>query len=168
MLHPVCLKLNDLSRLGMAVLVACPAQGNRQACTNLLLAEAHEAQVCSCTQQSFISVLQVRDMVRMAEITGNPDAAVGLAVNLINEGQLDNASQLIEALLRQSTSRGGRANVGAHIARGTIRALRRDLKGVALNTISTVYGSYCLKVDPHREYYTVPSPCSGQTQYYLQ
>ncbi|KAJ9512614.1 hypothetical protein QJQ45_018877, partial [Haematococcus lacustris] len=53
-----------------------------------------------------------------------PAVAIQLAVNQINAGQAREAEQLLDALLRQNPK-----ELGALVARGTARALRRELRG---------------------------------------
>lgn len=57
-----------------------------------------------------------------------PDAstAVGLAVSHINSGRVDEALQLLADVIRNSQA----PNMGALVARGTARALKRDLSGM--------------------------------------
>lgn len=51
---------------------------------------------------------------------------VGIAVSHINEGKLDQAMEILDYIISNTT---GPQNSGAHIARGTARAMLRDLEG---------------------------------------
>lgn len=51
--------------------------------------------------------------------------AVGMAVTHINAGRVDEALQLLDGAIEASTV----PNMGALVARGTARALKRDLTG---------------------------------------
>ena len=51
--------------------------------------------------------------------------AVGLAVAQINEGKVDAALSLLDEAINSSSS----PNIGAYVARGTARALKRELEG---------------------------------------
>ena len=51
---------------------------------------------------------------------------VGIAVSHINEGKLEEAMEILDYIISATT---GPHNTGAHIARGTARAMLRDLEG---------------------------------------
>ena len=51
---------------------------------------------------------------------------VGIAVSHINEGKLEEAMEILDYIISSTT---GPHNTGAHIARGTARAMLRDLEG---------------------------------------
>ena len=57
----------------------------------------------------------------------DPSVAISLAVTQINAGKLDEADQLLSAIISETDKR--TPNLGAHVARGTARALRRELQG---------------------------------------
>lgn len=59
----------------------------------------------------------------------DPSAAIGLAVSQINAGKLDEAEKLLSSIIRDSDKKA--PNLGAHVARGTARALRRELEGAS-------------------------------------
>ena len=52
--------------------------------------------------------------------------AVGMAVTHINAGRVEEALQLLDGVIEASTE----PNMGALVARGTARALKRDLTGM--------------------------------------
>lgn len=56
----------------------------------------------------------------------DPSAAVGMAIGHINAGQIDAALRLLDSAINGAQE----PNMGALIARGTARALKRELKGV--------------------------------------
>ena len=58
----------------------------------------------------------------------DPSVAISLAVTQINAGKLDEAERLLSGLIDESDKR--TPNLGAHVARGTARALRRELDGM--------------------------------------
>lgn len=58
-------------------------------------------------------------------------AAIGIAVEHINSGQVDQAILLLDSAINSSAE----PNMGALIARGTARALKRDLKGSSPNSL---------------------------------
>ena len=60
----------------------------------------------------------------------DPAAAIGLAVTQINAGKLDEADKLLTGIINESDKKA--PNLGAHVARGTARALRRELEGTHL------------------------------------
>ena len=60
----------------------------------------------------------------------DPAAAIGLAVTQINAGKLDEADKLLTNIINESDKKA--PNLGAHVARGTARALRRELEGAHL------------------------------------
>ena len=53
---------------------------------------------------------------------------VGIAVSHINEGKLEDSMEILDYIISATT---GPHNTGAHIARGTARAMLRDLEGEA-------------------------------------
>ncbi|DBA80252.1 hypothetical protein WJX79_002480 [Trebouxia sp. C0005] len=57
----------------------------------------------------------------------DPSAAIGLAVTQINAGKLDEADKLLTSIIDDTDKKA--PNLGAHVARGTARALRRELQG---------------------------------------
>lgn len=57
----------------------------------------------------------------------DPSVAISLAVTQINAGKLDEADKLLSGIISQTDKR--TPNLGAHVARGTARALRRELQG---------------------------------------
>lgn len=59
----------------------------------------------------------------------DPSAAIGLAVTQINNGRFDEADKLLSGIINETDKR--TPNLGAHVARGTARALRRELQGTA-------------------------------------
>ena len=65
----------------------------------------------------------------VAKPTGMPDStvAISLAVTQINAGKLDEADKLLSSIISETDKR--TPNLGAHVARGTARALRRELQG---------------------------------------
>ena len=58
----------------------------------------------------------------------DPSVAISLAVTQINAGKLDEAERLLSGIIDESDKR--TPNLGAHVARGTARALRRELDGM--------------------------------------
>ena len=58
---------------------------------------------------------------------------VGIAVSHINEGKLNEAMEILDYIISATT---GPHNTGAHIARGTARAMLRDLGGDPSNQAS--------------------------------
>lgn len=70
--------------------------------------------------------------------TLGPSAAIGLAVTQINAGKLDEAEKLLTGIINQTDKKA--PNLGAHVARGTARALRRELQGNLLCTCSVPSG----------------------------
>ena len=62
-----------------------------------------------------------------AGVLSDPSAAIGLAVTQINAGKLDEADQLLTGIIDDTDK--ATPNLGAHVARGTSRALRRELPG---------------------------------------
>ena len=65
----------------------------------------------------------------------DPSAAISLAVTQINAGKLDEADKLLSSII--STTDKKTPNLGAHVARGTARALRRELQGDRSPCIAT-------------------------------
>lgn len=59
----------------------------------------------------------------------DPSVAISLAVTQINAGKLDEADKLLSGIISETDKR--TPNLGAHVARGTARALRRELQGTA-------------------------------------
>ena len=59
---------------------------------------------------------------------GDANAAIGVAVGHINSGNIDMALSILDGAIASSPE----TNIGALIARGTARALKRDLKGIEL------------------------------------
>lgn len=57
----------------------------------------------------------------------DPSVAISLAVTQINAGKLDEADKLLSGIISETDKR--TPNLGAHVARGTARALRRELQG---------------------------------------
>ena len=57
----------------------------------------------------------------------DPSAAIGLAVTQINAGKLDEADKLLTSIIDDTDKKA--PNLGAHVARGTARALQRELQG---------------------------------------
>lgn len=60
----------------------------------------------------------------------DPSVAISLAVTQINAGKLDDADKLLSGIIIETDKR--TPNLGAHVARGTARALRRELQGGGL------------------------------------
>ena len=60
---------------------------------------------------------------------------VGIAVSHINEGKLQEALEILDYIIGSAT---GPQNTGAYIARGTARAILRDLEGVCSPCVLTV------------------------------
>lgn len=63
----------------------------------------------------------------------DPSAAIGLAVTQINAGKLDEADKLLTSIIDDTDKKA--PNLGAHVARGTARALRRELQGTATHAV---------------------------------
>ncbi|KAL3145349.1 hypothetical protein ABBQ38_001606 [Trebouxia sp. C0009 RCD-2024] len=59
--------------------------------------------------------------------TRDPSDAISLAVTQINSGRVDEAEKLLSSIISETDKR--TPNLGAHVARGTARALRRELQG---------------------------------------
>ena len=59
----------------------------------------------------------------------DPSVAISLAVTQINAGRLDEAEKLLTGIINDNDKR--TPNLGAHVARGTARALRRELDGMS-------------------------------------
>lgn len=59
----------------------------------------------------------------------DPSAAISLAVTQINAGKLDEADKLLSSIIKDTDKK--TPNLGAHVARGTARALRRELQGTS-------------------------------------
>lgn len=57
------------------------------------------------------------------------DAGVSIAVGHVNEGNLSEAIDILDHII--ATTNGAHLS-GAHVARGTARAMMRDLKGLQL------------------------------------
>lgn len=66
----------------------------------------------------------------------DPSVAISLAVTQINAGKLDEADKLLSGIISETDKR--TPNLGAHVARGTARALRRELQG-ASNPTGNLY-----------------------------
>lgn len=58
----------------------------------------------------------------------DPSVAISLAVTQINAGRLDEAEKLLTGIINDNGK--PTPNLGAHVARGTARALRRELDGM--------------------------------------
>ena len=74
---------------------------------------------------------------------------VGIAVSHINEGKLNEAMEILDYIISATT---GPHNTGAHIARGTARAMLRDLGGI---TLAQACLQYC-----SRRAVTFAGPCA--------
>ncbi|KAL3144958.1 hypothetical protein ABBQ32_003464 [Trebouxia sp. C0010 RCD-2024] len=57
----------------------------------------------------------------------DPSDVISLAVTQINSGRVDEAEKLLSSIISETDRR--TPNLGAHVARGTARALRRELQG---------------------------------------
>ncbi len=68
-------------------------------------------------------------------------AGVGIAVSHINEGKLGEALDILDHILGSSR---GAHSTGAHIARGTARAMLRDLEGVWSPCMQRFAGLLCV------------------------
>lgn len=65
-------------------------------------------------------------LAHLAALT-EPNAAVGIAVNQINAGRVDDALAILERVI---TGAGDAPNGPAHLARGTARAMQGQLEGM--------------------------------------
>lgn len=65
--------------------------------------------------------------------TRDPSDAISLAVTQINSGRVDEAEKLLSSIISETDKR--TPNLGAHVARGTARALRRELQGTVCDMI---------------------------------
>ena len=59
--------------------------------------------------------------------SADSSAAISLAVTQINSGKLEEADKLLTGIIDQTDAK--TPNLGAHVARGTARALQRELQG---------------------------------------
>ena len=69
----------------------------------------------------------------------DPSAAISLAVTQINAGMVDEADKILSSIISETDKR--TPNLGAHVARGTARALRRELQGTAHDMIAITWSS---------------------------
>ena len=80
---------------------------------------------------------------------------VGIAVSHINEGKLQEALEILDYIIGSAT---GPQNTGAYIARGTARAILRDLEGVC--SLSVLAVAFVDQPDPFLPWYSI---CSSQS-----
>lgn len=64
----------------------------------------------------------------------DPSDVISLAVTQINSGRVDEAEKLLSSIISETDRR--TPNLGAHVARGTARALRRELQGTACDVFA--------------------------------
>ena len=80
---------------------------------------------------------------------------VGIAVSHINEGKLQEALEILDYIIGSAT---GPQNTGAYIARGTARAILRDLEGVC--SLSVLAVAFVDQPDPFLPWYSI---CSSKS-----
>ena len=68
-------------------------------------------------------------------------AAISLAVTQINSGKLDEADKLLTGIINGTDAKA--PNLGAHVARGTARALQRELQGQDATCILALFANEC-------------------------
>ncbi len=71
----------------------------------------------------------------------DPSSAIGLAVTQINAGKLDEAGKLLTSIIDDTDKKA--PNLGAHVARGTARALQRELQGTDTSCWCHAHVSVC-------------------------
>ena len=102
----------------------------------MVLVQAVQAASGKSTQNGTVATPQAGQAAKpsqaVAEPTSMPDpsVAISLAVTQINAGKLDEADKLLSGIISETDTR--TPNLGAHVARGTARALRRELQGGGL------------------------------------